>query len=180
MDMRKRLILLAFLTAIYLPSYARVDSGKVVYVGGTVADLKQEAEGTFSTADAKELVFQYHEYEIVHHQSADLLHRLEHDRRETKEGKFTIPYDRIDSLEYGQKAGRRLGLAIVATPAALLSKKRRHYLTVNYKDADDRQQAAVFELGKHIVRVTLSSLEARTGRRIEYQDDEARNSSKGD
>jgi len=177
MHMRKCVILLAFLTAIYLPSYARVDSGKAMYVGGTVADLKQEAEGTFSTADAKEMVFQY-QYKIgVLSREDEILHR---DRRETKEGKFTIPYDRIDSLEYGQKAGRRLGLAIVLTPAALLSKKRRHYLTVNYKDADDRQQAAVFELGKHTVRVTLSSLEARTGRKIEYQDDEARNSSKGD
>jgi len=156
MDMRKRVILLALLTAIYLPSYAGVNGGKAVYMGGTVADLKQETEGTFSTADVKEMVFEY------------------------KKGKFTVPYDRIDSIEYGQKAGRRVGLAIAVTPIALLSKKRRHYLTVNYKDADDKQQAAVFELGKHIVRVTLSSLEARTGRKIEYQDDEARNSSKGD
>jgi hypothetical protein len=174
MDMRKRVILLALLTAIYLPSYA-VDSGKAVYVGGTVADLKQEMEGTFSTAEAKEMVFQY-QYKVGElHRTVDILGR---DRRETKQGKLTIPYDRVDSLEYGQKAGRRVGLAVIA-PVALLSKKRRHYLTVNYKDADDRQQAAVFELGKNIVRVTLSSLEARTGRKIEYQDEEARNSSKG-
>ena len=155
MDMRKRMVLFAFLTAIYLPLYAGVNGGKAVYMGGTVADLKQQTEGKFSTADVKEMVFQY------------------------KKGKFTVPYDRIDSLEYGQKVGRRVGLAI-AVPIALLSKKRRHYLTVNYKDADDRQQAAVFELGKDIVRVTLSSLEARTGRKIEYQDEEARNSPKGD
>ena len=126
-----------------------------MYVGGTVVDLKQETEGTFSAADVKELVFQY------------------------KKGRFTVPYDRVDSLEYGQKAGRRVGLAIAITPIALLSKKRRHFLTLNYKDADDKEQAAVFELGKNIVRVTLSSLEARTGRKIEYQDEEARNSSKG-
>jgi hypothetical protein len=108
-----------------------------------------------STKDEKQLIFQY------------------------KKEQFTIPYDRVDSLEYGQKAGRRVGLAIAVTPIALLSKKRRHYLTVNYTDADDKQQAAVFELGKDIVRVTLSSLEARTGRKIEYQDEEARESSKG-
>jgi len=126
-----------------------------MYVGGTVVDLKQETEGTFSAADVTELVFQY------------------------KKGRFTVPYDRVDSLEYGQKAGRRVGLAIAITPIALLSKKRRHFLTLNYKDADDKEQAAVFELGKNIVRVTLSSLEARTGRKIEYQDEEARNSSKG-
>jgi hypothetical protein len=155
MGMRRRIILFVFLTAICLPLYAGVSGGKAMYVGGTVVDLKQETEGTFSAADVKELVFQY------------------------KKGKFTVPYDRVDSLEYGQKAGRRVGLAIGVTPIALLSKKRRHFLTLNYKDADDKEQAAVFELGKNIVRVTLSSLEARTGRKIEYQDEEARNSSKG-
>ena len=152
----KRLVALLCLSAFCLPLWAGVDSEKAAYVGGTVNSLKEETEGTFSAKDEKELIFQ------------------------NKKTKFTIPYDRIDSLEYGQKAGRRLGLAIAVTPVALLSKKRRHYLTVNFKDADDKQQAAVFELGKHIVRVTLSSLEARTGRKIEYQDEEARNSSKGD
>jgi hypothetical protein len=32
----------------------------------------------------------------------------------------------------------------------------------------------VLELGKDIVRTTLASIEARTGKRVEYQDDEAR------
>ena len=41
-------------------------------------------------------------------------------------------------------------------------------------DGNDKQQAAVFELGKDVVRVTLATLEARTGRKIEYEDDEAR------
>ncbi|HZS49778.1 MAG TPA: hypothetical protein VFA54_02880, partial [Bryobacterales bacterium] len=54
------------------------------------------------------------------------------------------------------------------------SKKRRHFLTVNFLDERGQQQAIVLELGKSIVRRTLASLEARTGKRIEYQDDEAR------
>jgi hypothetical protein len=32
----------------------------------------------------------------------------------------------------------------------------------------------VFELGKKIVRAALAALEARTGLRIEYEDEEAR------
>ena len=97
----------------------------------------------------------------------------------TRGGDLKIPYDRVNDLEYGQKAGRRLGVAIMVTPLALFSKKRKHYLTVGYQDDNDKQQAAVFELGKDIVRVTLASLEARTGRKIEYQDEEARKSGKG-
>lgn len=153
--MLKRLTLLVCFFAFSLPLYAGLSSNKAQYIGGTISALKEQTEGTFSTKDEKQLLFDY------------------------KKGKLEIPYDRINSLEYGQKAGRRVGLAIAVTPIALLSKKRRHFLTVNFMDDNDKQQAGVFELGKDIVRVTLSSLEARTGRKIEYQDDEARNSSKG-
>jgi len=154
--MKKYLGLMISLLVISLPSFAGLSSDKALYVGGTVSALKEGTEGIMSTKDEKQLLFS------------------------NKKQQFTIPYDRVNSLEYGQKAGRRVGLAIAVTPVALLSKKRRHYLTINFLDADDKQQAAVFELGKGIVRVTLSSLEARTGRKIEYQDEEARNSSKGD
>ena len=153
--MLKRLTLLVCFFAVSLPLYAGLSSNKAQYVGDTISALKEQTEGTISTKDEKQLLFDY------------------------KKGKLEIPYDRINSLEYGQKAGRRVGLAIAVTPIALLSKKRRHFLTVNFMDDNDKQQAGVFELGKDIVRVTLSSLEARTGRKIEYQDEEARNSSKG-
>ena len=73
----------------------------------------------------------------------------------------------------------RLGLAIVVNPLLFFSKKRRHFLTVGYQDGDGKQQAAVFELGKDVVRVTLATLEARTGRKIEYEDEDARNSGRG-
>ena len=71
-------------------------------------------------------------------------------------------------------------MAILVSPIALFSKKRKHFLTINFMDENDKQQAAVIELGKYVVRVTLASLEARTGKKIEYQDEEARKSSKGD
>ncbi len=137
---------------LHLPLLAGLGSDKTMYVGGTVAAIKEGVEGKASTSDEKVFLFEY------------------------PAGKLSIPYERINSLEYGQKAGRRLGVAIVLTPLALFSKKRKHYLTVGFLDDKDKQQAAVFELGKNIVRVTLASLEARTGKKIEYQDDEARKS----
>jgi hypothetical protein len=123
-----------------------------MYVGGTITSIPEQTEGRSSTADQKAFVFTF------------------------KAGKLEIPYDRVDLLEYGQKAGRRLGLAVVVTPLALFSKKRKHFLTLNYKDENGNQQAAVFELGKDVVRTTLAALEARTGKKIEYQDEEARKS----
>jgi hypothetical protein len=136
--------------------WAGIDSHKARYVGGTVPTIKDNAEGTPSTADETAFMFE-----------------------QKKADKFLIPYDRINSLEYGQKAGRRLGLSLAISPLFLLSKKRRHFLTIGFLDDNKKQQAAVFELGKDIIRPTLASLESRTGKKVEYEDDEARKSAGG-
>jgi hypothetical protein len=67
----------------------------------------------------------------------------------------------------------------VVNPLLLFSKKRKHFLTVGWKDAQDKQHAAVFELGKSVIRTTIATLEARTGKKVDYQDDEARKSGLG-
>ncbi|MBZ5595286.1 MAG: hypothetical protein LAP39_23830 [Acidobacteriia bacterium] len=134
---------------------AGIGSHNAMYVGGTATTIKEGTEGKSSTADEKAFTFV------------------------SKHGNLTIPYERMNTLEYGQKAGRRVGLAIAVSPIALLSKKRKHFLTVSYLDDSEKQQAVVLELGKDVVRTTLASLEARSGRKIEYQDEEARKSSKG-
>jgi hypothetical protein len=143
------LLLVAWFSGV---AFAGLGSGKTKYIGGTVTNVKEGDEGKSSTKDEKLFVF------------------------ETGKERLEIPYDKVDSLEYGQKAGRRIGVAVVINPLFILSKKRRHFLTVGYTDADGKQQAAVFELGKDVVRVTLATLEARTGRKIEYQDEEAQKS----
>lgn len=129
---------------------AGIPSKKAVYRGGTLTQPEPETTGTVNTAEQDHFVFQY------------------------RSGIFRVPYGRINSLEYGQKAGRRLGLAIVFTPALLLSRKRKHFLTIGYLDGQGQQQAAVFELGKKIVRITLAGLEARTGMTVAYQDEASR------
>jgi hypothetical protein len=154
--MRKTIGLAIILTLLLADTtWAGLGNKKTMYVGGTVTAIKEGDEGTSSTRDEKVFEFDY------------------------KDGKLTIPYDRINDLEYGQKAGRRLGLAIVVNPLLFFSKKRKHFLTVGYQDENDKQQAAVFELGKEVVRTTIASLEARTGKKVDYQDEEARKSGLG-
>jgi hypothetical protein len=133
-----------------------VDGDKAAYVGGTVQGLKEKAEGKLNTSDQAALGFDA-----------------------KKDGVASIPYKSIDSLEYGQKAGRRVGVAIMVSPLALFSKKRNHYLTIAFKDVAGKDQAAVFELGKDIVRTTLAIVQTRSGKQVEYQDDEARKSGMG-
>ena len=91
-------------------------------------------------------------------------------------GELRIPYGRIHTLEYGQTVGRRYAAAVLISPLLLLSKSRKHYLTLGYVDGDDKQQAVVLRIEKGDIRAVLIGLEARTGRRIDYQDDEARKS----
>jgi len=90
-----------------------------------------------------------------------------------------IDYKKVNTLEYGQNVSRRYAAAILISPLLLLSKSRRHYVTLGYVDEAGIQQALVFRVEKGDIRMVLASLEARTGRRVEYQDDEARKSGKG-
>jgi hypothetical protein len=127
-----------------------VDKDKAMYVGGTISAVQEKAEGKLETTSDSEIVF-----------------------AAGGKGRVAIPYAAISSLEYGQKAGRRVAVGILVSPWALFSKKRNHYLTITYSDGSAKEQAGVFELGKEIVRTTLKILEVRTGKEIEFQDVEA-------
>lgn len=129
---------------------AGIPAERAVYRGGSLTDLEPSTPGLISTRRPNFFVFSH------------------------PEGDLRIPYEAVNSLEYGLKAGRRLALAVVLSPVFLLSKKRRHYLTIGYRDEADQQHAAVFELGKRIVRSTLAALEARTGLLVDYEDERAR------
>ncbi len=154
-------------------SLAGLDSKKAAYQGGTMREkhfpgAKDSVEGILNTTDEKELKF---EYKLNKSSDAKV---------------YSIPYDQILDIEYGQKAGRRVGAAvataILIAPVGLFllfSKKRKHFVTIGYKDTEGKEQVAVFELGKDIVRTTLPILEARSGKKLEYQDEEAKKASKG-
>lgn len=128
--------------------------GKAEYVGGTVDNFRSGLGGDLHTGTPA-LIFQ------------------------TRAGRLEIPYDRVNLLEYGQNASRRIVLAAVVSPMFLLTKSRRHFVTVGFRDDDGHQQAMVLRVEKARVRAVLASLEARTGLRVTYQDDEARKAGKG-
>lgn len=128
-----------------------VGKEKAEYVGGTVGNLAPKTEGVLATSDPERLMF-------VAEKSGGILE---------------IPYKKITDLEYGQKVGRRWKSAILLSPVAIFMKGRKHYVTITYSDKEGKDQAAIFELGKDIVRPTLTILETRAGRKVTYQDEEA-------
>ena len=129
--------------------------GRAQYVGGTVAGLPSKSEGNINTTDGEVLLFR------------------------AKQATVRIPYSKINTIEYGQRVSRRFVEAVLVSPLLLLAKKRKHFLTVGYTDEQGRQQALVFQINKGAVRAVLVSLEAKTGRKIEFQDEEARKAGKG-
>jgi hypothetical protein len=131
------------------------DGAGARYAGGTVSTISSGSDGKLRTTDELFLEFR------------------------SRNRQIHIPYDKINLLEYGQSVNRRLALAIVISPLFMLSKARRHFLTIGYAGADGRQQAMVFQIEKSHIRAVLVSLEARTGLKVQYQDDEARKAGKG-
>ena len=129
--------------------------GRVEYVGGTRSEIPGNCGGVIQATDEVYFVFW------------------------ARKASLRVPYERINLLEYGQKVDRRYAMAVLLSPLLLLSKKRQHFLTVGYTDEDGRQQALIFRVDKNDIRSTLVILEARTGRKVEYQDEEARKAGKG-
>jgi hypothetical protein len=125
------------------------------YVGGTIIQIPAGCHGTVQATDDKFFVFY------------------------SGKASWRVPYEKINLVEYGEKVDRRYIAAVLISPLFLLAKKRQHFLTVGYSDEEDHQQAMIFKIGKDDIRTTLVILEARTGRKVEFQDEDARKSGKG-
>ncbi len=138
-----------------LPLAAGEPGIKAQFVGGTLSGVPGKTHSRLDLTGADTLVFHYGNTELG------------------------IAYRKINTVEYGQAVSRRYAEAVLISPLLLLSKSRKHFVTIGYLDEEGKQQALVFRVEKGDIRSVLASLEARTGRRIEYQDNEARKAGKG-
>jgi hypothetical protein len=144
-----------FVFLMVLPMLAAEPGARVEYVGGTVGTIRSNAEGRMDLTGAETIVLRLDDRSIQ------------------------VPYDRINMIEYGQKVDRRYAEAILISPLMLLAKKRKHFLTVGFTDSEGHQQAVVLRVHKRDVRSVLVGLEAKTGRKVEFQDEEARKAGRG-
>lgn len=125
------------------------------YLGGTLPSLAPNTGGTILTTDPISLIFK------------------------TKAAIVRIPFDRIQLIEYGQKVDRRILEAFLLSPLFVLSKRRAHFVSIGFEGEDGRLGAIVLRVDKKAVRTVLVSLEARSGRKVTFQDEEARKAGKG-
>jgi hypothetical protein len=150
--MKAGLLVLLLLT----PLLQAGESGdRVLYVGGTVPGIHNKSEIRIDVEKDDCLKVSIHENQIL------------------------IPYKDVNTLEYGLRVSRRYVEAALISPVFLVGKKKTHFLTIGYTDSEGKQQAMVLQVNKDEIRPLLVSLEARTGRRVEYQDEEARKAGKG-
>lgn len=147
---RITVFLIVLLLLLETASMAAVRGDTAMYVGGTLSAIPEKTQGHLDLTGETAAKFT------------------------AKNADVAIPYAKITSLEYGQKAGRRVGAALAVTPFLLFSKKRKHYLTVGFTDDQGKQQGAVFELSKGTVRNILNVLETRSGKKVEYESEEAK------
>jgi hypothetical protein len=144
--------------------FAASDSAS--YYGGTVSafkDAKNEVKGRLITTDEQALQFVYQKNQTL-----------------------SIPYGNFIDIEYGQKSGRRVGAAVATTILlgpigllALMSKKQKHFVTIGFTDEAGKEQVAVFKINKDMVRTFLPILEARSGKKVEYQSKSAEKKATG-
>ena len=145
-------VLLVILGGFALPAQAAERGAKAQLVGSTLAGLPAKADVRLDLTGQETLVLGIAKTEL------------------------RIPYAKINTIEYGQSVSRRYAAAVLISPVLLLSKTRKHYVTLGYVNEAGGQEAIVFRVDKGDIRPVLAGLEARTGRRIEYQDNEARKS----
>lgn len=138
-----------------LLAMAAHDGSRAEYLGGTRPDIP--------TNNAGEIRLTYNTYFVFVSKSTEV----------------KVPYERVNLLEYGQKVDRRYLAAAVISPLFMLAKRREHFLTIGFQDDDGRQQAMMFRMNKDDVRLTLVALEARTGQKVDFQDEQARIAGKG-
>jgi hypothetical protein len=159
------------------PTAAAVDKDKVLYVGGT---LKQFAPPEVGRAEAVAAALlggatPPPKIEGRIHLTSDRELTFDAGSR----GSLVIPYDGIESIEYGLEAGRRVpkgrGLLLVPRwdPTEQFTDKAHNLLTLVYHDESGAQEAVVLEVGKDLVRPTLQALERGTRRAVDFLNVEA-------
>src|SRR5689334_12776636 len=142
----KKLIAVVLALLLMTTSLAAVSKDKALLVSGTSAEIPKEAVGVISTEDRKALTF-----------------RWDFDRGF---GEWSVPYDKVTAVSYSQHVGRGVGSSIalgvttlgVGAVPMLFSKKRQHFVQIDFVDAQGRQ-TAVFEIGKATVEALLAVLE---------------------
>jgi hypothetical protein len=113
------------------------ESGQVLYLGGSAANMKDGALGKLDTGSKDEIVFVY------------------------SRGKFTIPFASLDSYESSDRVARHLGVLPAVAVGLVRRRQRRQFFEFHYRDENHVAQVAIFEVPKDMPQTPLGILQSR-------------------
>jgi|SRR5229473_2501090 len=114
-----------------------VEKGQVLYAGGTVTTLKEGMLGSLDMTSPTALTFRASGKQLV------------------------IPFARIDSYEYSQQVAQHLGVLPAIATGLVRHRQKKHFLRIAFKEEDNAQQVAIFEVPKQMPRTLLAILQVR-------------------
>jgi hypothetical protein len=79
----------------------------------------------------------------------------------------SIPYTQIKSVLYEQTSKPRYTEAVLISPMFLLAHSKKHYLTIQYTDANGTGQYAIVHLDKKNAQEAVAAVQAETGKEVE-------------
>jgi len=138
--LRNRQIVLIVLALCFSASAFAASPIPAVYDRGSAGSIRAGAAGTLDVTSPTELVFHGTAY-------AD---------------KLAIPYKSIDTFDYRRQVVHHLGVLPAIVVALFMPRLRNHYFTINYTDASNQKQVAVFEVSRQEPRLLLPLLRERT------------------
>ena len=84
---------------------------------------------------------------------------------------ISIPDDKIKSMLYEKTSKPRYAEAILISPFFLFAHSKKHFLTIQYTDADGTGKFAMIHMDKSNARDIVAAAEAETGKKVERSEE---------
>jgi hypothetical protein len=79
---------------------------------------------------------------------------------------FSINYDAIRSMQYERTGQPRYLAAVAISPAFLLTRTKKHYLTIEYNDQSGEAHSVIVRLNKRNARKAVATATAQTSKSV--------------
>jgi hypothetical protein len=80
---------------------------------------------------------------------------------------FSINYDAIHGMQYERTGQPRYVAAVLISPAFLLTRSKKHYLTIEYRDQSGEAHSVIVRLNKKNARQAVAAATAQTSKPVE-------------
>ena len=135
--MRAMLVVLLTLSMTVPALALAIEGSDVMYIGGSVAGVKEGTIGRLDVTANQALVYEH------------------------GENRVEVPYASIQRFQYSQRLARRLGVAATIAVVLVKHRQRRHVIELYFQDGTGVNQVAMFELSKERVAPVVAVLTAR-------------------